>query len=201
MQASACSRSRSLARPRAGSRKASVRLANPSWKRVIISDERGPRFSRYASGIRALGERLVAVADDVAQEGAVVGVGSGNGKLGAGGACRAGTAELAAEQLHSVAEAHVLDPHDEVDHRAARLAGAEAVPEILGRRHHERRLVVVVEGAEANEVTAVRLEHHPAHLGKPLDGDVALQPLELCIWDAAHRDPPTNSLHMRRTAN
>lgn len=47
----------------------------------------------------------------------------------------------------------------------------------------------------------VRLEHHAARLGEPLDGYLALEPLELCIWDAGHRDPPTNSLYMRRTAN
>lgn len=78
-----------------------------------------------------------------------------------------------------MAEAHALGPHHEVDHRAARLAGAETVPEILRRCYHERRLVVVVEGAEAKEVPAVRLEHHAARLGEPLD----------LVWrDAGHRE-------------
>ena len=98
--------------------------------------------------------------------------------------------EIGPQELDGVAEGDALGAHHPVDHGASRLAGAEAVPEILARRDHETRLAVVVEGAEPEEVGAVALEPDPARLGQALERDLALQSLDLRCRDARHRNPP-----------
>lgn len=52
-------------------------------------------------------------------------------------------------------EAHALALHRPVDGTAAD-ATAEAVPKVLGRRHHQARGVVLVEGAAALPVLSAR---------------------------------------------
>ena len=66
-----------------------------------------------------------------------------------------------AQHLDGVAEAHPLGAHHPVDDRAAHLAGPHAVPEVLGRRDHERGGVVVVERAAPDQVAPGLLERHP----------------------------------------
>ena len=83
-----------------------------------------------------------------------------------------------------MSEAHGFRFHHPVDDRAALLAGAEAVPEVLPRGDHERRLVIVVERTETEEVLAVASEFDPPRLGEPLDRDFPFQPLELVCWDS-----------------
>jgi hypothetical protein len=84
-------------------------------------------------------------------------------------------------------EAHPLRFDDPVDHRAAGLACAQAVPQVLRRRHHQRWRLVIVEGAAADQVRAVLLEGHAARLGQALHRDFGLETLNHLIRDACHR--------------
>jgi hypothetical protein len=61
------------------------------------------------------------------------------------------------------------------------------VPEVLARGDHERGLVVVVEGTEAEEVGPVLLESYAASLGQALDRDLVLEAFEEVIGDPGHR--------------
>jgi hypothetical protein len=67
------------------------------------------------------------------------------------------------------------------------------VPEVLLRRDDERGLVIVVEGAEAEEVGAVTLERDPSRLGQALERDLALDAAEDVVGDAGHQGTPTFS--------
>src|SRR5580658_2559090 len=89
-----------------------------------------------------------------------------------------------------MAEAYPLGFDDPVDHAAAGLAGAQAMPQILRRRHHQRWRLVIVEGAAADEVAPMFLEGHAARLGQTLHGDIGLQSLNHLIRDACHAKPP-----------
>ncbi len=78
-----------------------------------------------------------------------------------------------------MAEAHPFGLHYPVDHRAATLAGPQAVPEILVRGDLQRGLFVVVEGTEADEIRAVAFQRYPPAFGQALEGDCLFEPVEL----------------------
>jgi len=67
-----------------------------------------------------------------------------------------------------MAEGDALGFHHPVDRAAADLA-AKAVPQVLGRRHDERGLPVVVERAAPMQVLAHWPQRHPRGLDQPLD--------------------------------
>jgi hypothetical protein len=81
---------------------------------------------------------------------------------------------LVAQQLDSMTEAHALRLHHPVDHRAAGLAGSEAVPQVLLRRDDQRRLTVVMEGAQAEKVRTVPPPLDAARLDQALQADLLL---------------------------
>ena len=83
-----------------------------------------------------------------------------------------------------MSERHALRLHHPVDHRAAGLAGAEAVPEVLLRTDDERRRLVVVERAAADPIGTVGFKLDAGALDEPNDGYLFLQPLEV-----RRRDP------------
>ena len=66
------------------------------------------------------------------------------------------------EELHRLREGQVLDLHDEIDDAAA-LAAAEAVIDLLVRRHGERRGLFAVERTQAEQVRAAFFGQ--AHIG------------------------------------
>ena len=73
----------------------------------------------------------------------------------------------AGQVLHRLGERQVLDPLDEPDHVPAG-AAAEAVEQVAGRRHRQRRRLLVVERADALEVAAAgvaQLDVLADHLG------------------------------------
>jgi hypothetical protein len=78
------------------------------------------------------------------------------------------------QHLDRMAEADALGPHRPIDHRPARVAGTEAVPEILRRSDNERWRLVVMERAFADQVGSVPGQLDPTRLGQPLQGDVFL---------------------------
>ena len=78
------------------------------------------------------------------------------------------------QQLDGVAEGDALGSHHPVDGRAARATGAEAMPEVLRGRDDQRRVVVVVEGAQAEKIGAVPGKPDAGALSQPLDGDFFL---------------------------
>lgn len=65
-------------------------------------------------------------------------------------------------------------------------ARAQAVPEILRRRDHQRRLVIVVEGTETKKIRAVRLEDDAAASHQRGEIDVTLEAVDLFVRDARH---------------
>jgi hypothetical protein len=85
-----------------------------------------------------------------------------------------------------VTEAHGLGAHHPVDHRAAGVAGAEAVPEALRGSDDERAGAVLVEGAEPDEVPpgAAQLDAGAAH--QLAEVHLFFQPLDLLVRDAGH---------------
>ena len=65
------------------------------------------------------------------------------------------------QELHRLRERQALDLHDEIDDAAA-LFAAEAVVDLLIRRHGERGRFLVVEGAQAEQVAALACQRHVA---------------------------------------
>ena len=63
------------------------------------------------------------------------------------------------------------------------------MPEILPGTDDQRRLVVVVKGAQADQVGAVALQFHPARFGETLERDLLLEPFDYLIGDAGHWSP------------
>jgi hypothetical protein len=90
------------------------------------------------------------------------------------------------EELHRVAEAHALGAHHPVDHAPAGLTRPEAVPEVLARRHHEARALVVVEGAAADEIGTMPPELDARRLHQRHEVRLALEPLQLRLGDPGH---------------
>ena len=66
-------------------------------------------------------------------------------------------------------EADALRPHHPVDHRSARVARTQTVPEILRRSDGQRRVPVVVERAEAKQIRSVPVQLDAPRLGQPLN--------------------------------
>jgi hypothetical protein len=106
----------------------------------------------------------------------------------------------AAQQLHRVPEAHALGLHHEVDHAPARLARPEAVPQVAVGRDHQRGLVVVVEGAEAEEVGTGAAEVDAARAHELFERDVALEPLNVLVGDPSHRASPSKRPSSEKSA-
>ena len=94
-----------------------------------------------------------------------------------------------AQQLHGMTEADTFGAHHPVDHRTACATRAETVPQIFPRADNERRRVVFVERAQADEVRSVSFQLHPARFGQSLHRDFVLEPLDLALRDARHRSP------------
>ena len=91
-----------------------------------------------------------------------------------------------AQQLDGMAEADTLGQHDPVDDGSSSAARSQTVPQIFSWRDDQRRLVIVVEGAQPDQVRAVAFQFHPARLRQPLHRDFSLQPLDLALRDPRH---------------
>src|SRR5690606_31606246 len=70
--------------------------------------------------------------------------------------------------------------------RPARLARAQAVPQVLLRRHHQARRPVVVKRAPPHEIGPVLLELDPSRLDQAHERHLALEPLDLRARDSRH---------------
>jgi hypothetical protein len=111
----------------------------------------------------ALLQRLVVVIDHLMQHALVVGIGCERhiqlhrlcGPLRDDTHRFGQRRVLVAQKFDRVTEAHTAAAHDPVDYRASGLARAETVPQVLLRRDHQRRLVIVMEGAQTQQVGAV----------------------------------------------
>ena len=90
-----------------------------------------------------------------------------------------------AQELHRVAEGDALGFHHPVDRAAADLA-AKAVPQVLGRRHDQGCLPVLVERAVAVQILALALQLDAGRFHQPLDRHLRFQPLQLFGWDTGH---------------
>ena len=90
------------------------------------------------------------------------------------------------EKLDGMAEADAVGLHYPVDHRPAFIARAQAVPEILRRSDDQRRVPVVVERAEAQQVGTVPVQLDAPRLRQPLHGDLPFQPFDLMFRDSRH---------------
>ena len=95
------------------------------------------------------------------------------------------------QDLDGVPEADALGLHHPVDRRAARLALAEAVPEVLRRSHDEGRLAVVVEGTAADQVRTVPLQLDAPGFRETLERDLFTDSPEQLVGDSCHRSPPS----------
>ncbi len=109
-------------------------------------------------------------------------------------ATRRGQALLLAQQLDGVAEADAAPLHYPVDRPAGR-AAAEAVPEVLGWRHHQRRLGIRVQRAQPHQVTTPPRQRHPVGRHQLGYRHPRLQPLQLRLGHPRHAgSPPTKPL-------
>jgi len=111
-------------------------------------------FFEVGRGFRGFEKGLVVVVRDLKAEVVVAGFGGDEGGEwvcfgGCGWAWGAG--EVFAEDLDGMAEGDAIELHNEVDHRAFRVA-AEAVEEVFCGVDPEGGLGLLVEGAEAEEV-------------------------------------------------
>ena len=75
---------------------------------------------------------------------------------------------VCSQQLDRMAEADAIGTHHPLDHISARVAGSQAVPEILCRRDNQRGRPVVVERALADQVRTLPRQLDPPRLGQPL---------------------------------
>ena len=78
------------------------------------------------------------------------------------------------QQFDSMTKADAARFDDPVDHRTTRLAGAETVPQVLLRRHHQRRLAIVMKRTAADQVRAVTLQLDAETGDQVLDRDFLL---------------------------
>ena len=149
-----------------------------------------------AECLRALLQRLVVVADHLAEKLAVVGVEvDGRRQLRDGRALRGvergrRREVLGPQDLDGVPEAHPFGLHHPVDRRAARLTSPEAVPEVLAGSHDEGRLAVVVEGTAADQIRPVAPELDAPRLSEALERDLLTDAPEQLVGDSRHRSPP-----------
>jgi hypothetical protein len=92
------------------------------------------------------------------------------------------------QELDGMAEAHAFRLHHPVDRGATGLTSAQAVPEVLGGRDHQRRFVVVVKRTQPEEIAALALELDSLCLGQGGDADF-LQPPDLLLSNPCHGRP------------
>jgi len=171
-----------------------VRLAKPSLKCAIVSGVREAAAFEVLQGLGTLLQRFVVGVGHLAQDALVVGIGfEGRVQLhGRGGApgddgrrrCERGM--VFPPQIDGVAEADAAAAHDPVNYGAAGLAGAETVPQVLLGADDEGRLAVLAERAQAQEVGAAAGERDALRFDQALEGDLALEPVELGVADARH---------------
>jgi len=167
-----------------------------------VVDEVGMRQAallEIRESFRALLEALVVVGDDLPQDLLVAAVGfDGKSQGPDGGALwrrrglrppRLQREVLGEEDLDGVAEADPFGLHHPVDRRAARLAGAEAVPEVLGRGEDKGGFAVRMKRAQAQQVRPVPLQLDALPLGQAFERDLRLDPLEQLVGDARHERP------------
>jgi hypothetical protein len=76
-----------------------------------------------------------------------------------------------------------LDP---VDHRSTTSACSQTVPQVLARRDHQRRIVILMKGAQADEVRPAALQLNPLRFRQPLHRHLSFQPLDLCFRNPRH---------------
>jgi hypothetical protein len=99
------------------------------------------------------------------------------------------------EQFDRMPEADALRLHDPLDDVAALLAGPQAVPHVLIRRDDERRRMIVVEGAQPQQVLAVPLQLDASRLDQPFERHFLFEPLDYRIGNARHENrPPSKNL-------
>ena len=75
------------------------------------------------------------------------------------------------EQINRMPETDALSLHHPIDHRAAGLAGAEAAPDVSLGTNHQGRFVIVVKGAQSEQVRAVPLKAHSRRFDEALKGN------------------------------
>src|SRR6266568_5170487 len=90
------------------------------------------------------------------------------------------------QQLDRMAEADAVRFHHPVDSRSAHVARAQTVPEILRRSDDKRRVAVVVERAQTQQVRPVPVQLDAPRLGQPLNRYLPLQPFDLMLRDSSH---------------
>ena len=148
---------------------------------------------KIGQGFRAALQGRVVVVDHLAQQRGVVRIRRHRrGQLGHRGAAHHAVTDrqrrpALAQQLHRMPEAHALGPHHPVDHRAAGLARTQAVPQVLVRRDHQRRRLVLVERTAPDQVGAVALERDAPRLDQALQRHLGFQLLDLACGDAGHK--------------
>ncbi len=131
--------------------------------------------------------------DDLGQRLGVVGIApQRRGQPPHGRACGCRPVEVASslpgpQQLDGVAEAHPLGPHHPVDHRTTGVAGSQAMPQVLLRAHHQRRLPVLVERAETDQVGTGLAQLDTGSADEAFQGHLCLQPLDLLVGYTGHR--------------
>ena len=95
------------------------------------------------------------------------------------------------QQLDRLTETHPTRLHLPVDYAPSGLARAHAVQQVLRRRHHQRRLPVVVKRTSPGEIGAVPPQLDPEAPHQPLQRHFFLELLDLFLGNA--RDPKTSS--------
>ncbi|CCW17159.1 hypothetical protein EBBID32_14980 [Sphingobium indicum BiD32] len=92
---------------------------------------------------------------------------------------------IAPQQFDCMTEADAFAFHDPV-YGATTHVAAEAVEQILRHRHHQRRRIIVMEGALRHHVAAAFRQLHARCLDQPDQANLCLQPLYLRIRYACH---------------
>lgn len=89
------------------------------------------------------------------------------------------------EQFEGVAERHAVEALHELDHVARRLA-RHAPPQPFCRRHVQRRIFVVVERAQADQVAALRFQFDAARADHRREICFAFYPVDFVVRDHRH---------------
>ena len=149
---------------------------------------------QVGQSLRAVLQRLLVVAEDILHYPLIVGVRleqrfelhRRRRALGDHAHRRGQRWMLVAQQFGGVTETHAASLHHPVDDRASGLAGAETVPEIGFRADDQRRLVIVVERAQAQQVRAVPLQFDALRFHQPLQGNLPLHALDVLVGNPRH---------------
>jgi hypothetical protein len=97
---------------------------------------------------------------------------------------RRGGLIIISQKLASMAERDAFGLHHPGDHIAALAAGPETIPEILIRTHHQGRLFIIMERAQAPIVLAGFQKYDPRRLHKTHKRSACFKPINLLIRDA-----------------